>query len=94
MNGKKGQGGRELFRHEAGERLTKNQMCKAKCYDCCGGFVDGRIDCLIPECPLYPQMPYRDKVKYPDKKSKVMSESQKEKFVKRIKNVKLKAKST
>ena len=69
MEGRKAQGGKEFRKYENGERLTKNQMCKAKCYDCTCGFEDGRLDCKIPECPLYPQMPYRDKVKYPTFKS-------------------------
>lgn len=69
MEGKKAIGGKELRMHEENLRLTKNQMCKAKCYECSGGFTDGRLDCMIPACPLYPQMPYRDKVKYPPFKS-------------------------
>jgi Zn-finger protein len=24
-----------------------------------GGFTDGKQDCQIPACPLYPWMPYR-----------------------------------
>lgn len=57
--GVKAKGKRELLRHQKGERLTFQAMIQAKCYECCGGYADGRIDCKIPECPLYPQMPYR-----------------------------------
>jgi hypothetical protein len=48
----------ELKKHEAGERLTQRQMILAKCFECCGNYADGREDCAIPECPLYPMMPY------------------------------------
>ncbi len=45
-------------RHEAGVRLTMKQMILAKCYDCMGKYADGKADCKIPECSLYPVMPY------------------------------------
>jgi hypothetical protein len=32
---------------------------QAKCYDCTGQYVDGRVDCGCPNCPLYQWMPYR-----------------------------------
>ena len=51
-------GAKELRKHEAGERLTMKQMILAKCYDCRGKYADGKLDCLIPECSLYPMMPY------------------------------------
>jgi len=51
-------GEKELKGHGAGERLTQRQMILAKCCECCGNYADGRIDCAIPECPLYPVMPY------------------------------------
>jgi hypothetical protein len=31
---------------------------RAKCHDCCGGYIDGREDCGSTACPLYPWMPY------------------------------------
>lgn len=42
-----------------GERLTASQAIIAKCFECCGGYVDGRADCNVTSCPLYPMMPYR-----------------------------------
>jgi hypothetical protein len=54
----KAKGGRELKKHLAGERLTQRQMILAKCYDCMGNYFDGRIDCDIEDCPLYPLQPY------------------------------------
>jgi hypothetical protein len=52
-------GRNELKRHLEGGKLTFKQAILAKCYDCMGFYVDGKADCAIPECPLYPVMPYR-----------------------------------
>ena len=60
MNGIKARGGRELRKHLAGDKLTQRQMILAKCYDCMGCYADGKVDCGIPECPLYPIMPYKN----------------------------------
>lgn len=42
-----------------GERLTRGESLIAKCAECMGGYVDGRRDCRVELCPLYPYMPYR-----------------------------------
>jgi hypothetical protein len=34
---------------------------KAKCWDCMGGYADGRYDCEITDCGLYEFMPYKGK---------------------------------
>jgi len=34
------------------------QAMEAKCFECCNGYIDGRIDCKVTSCPLYPWMPY------------------------------------
>lgn len=34
-------------------------MAKEMCFDCCGGFWDGKVDCQIQDCPLYCLQPYR-----------------------------------
>jgi len=52
---------KSLVRHRAGHRLTQRQAILAKCGDCMGGYTDGRQDCEIPGCPLYPFQPYRQK---------------------------------
>ncbi len=57
--GKASTGKRYLIRHLKGEKITLKQAILSKCFDCCGFYVDGKHDCLIPECPLYPFMPYR-----------------------------------
>jgi hypothetical protein len=62
-------GVRELKKYLAGDRLTQRQAILAKCADCTNWYGDGKDDCLIPDCPIYPFMPYRDKEKYPDFKS-------------------------
>lgn len=40
------------------EPLTTRQAILAKCAECCAGYHDGRDDCKMPDCPLYPFMPY------------------------------------
>lgn len=32
-----------------------------KCHECCGKYFDGKFDCGVPGCPLYPWMPYKEK---------------------------------
>lgn len=53
-------GGRKhMLRFIKGESITRSQAMKAKCFECCNGFIDGRVDCGIRDCPIYPWMPYR-----------------------------------
>jgi len=54
-------GRRHLINHIHGKRLTQRQCIQAKCYECMNGYRDGAVDCRIPDCPLYPLMPYRSK---------------------------------
>ena len=56
-------GKKDLTNHLDGERLTKGQAIVAKCYDCVCGYIDGKRSCGVPECPLFPFMPYRENVK-------------------------------
>lgn len=51
-------GKKELLRHLDKERLTLKQAVIAKCYDCMGFYSDGKVDCKMPDCSLYPFMPY------------------------------------
>ncbi len=56
------QGSKELKRYrETGKKLTRAHAMKAKCYECQGGYADGKQDCKVTSCPLYPYMPYREK---------------------------------
>lgn len=47
-----------LLKHFDGKRLTRGQALIAKCCECSGYYADGRVDCQMPDCPLYPYMPY------------------------------------
>lgn len=60
MHGIKARGRNELIKHISGERLTQRQAILAKCFDCMGGYSDGKYNCGITDCPLYQFMPYRE----------------------------------
>lgn len=53
-----GRGKLELLAYMEGKRITRSQAILGKCFECCNGYVDGRVDCNIPDCPLYPWMPF------------------------------------
>ena len=57
-HGKSAQGRKELLKHFNGGKLTRKQAILANCYDCTCYYADGRKDCKMSECPLYPYMPY------------------------------------
>ena len=59
--GLKAAGYKELKKYMSGKKLTRKEAILAKCYDCCGGYVDGRFDCECSDCPLYDYMPYKGK---------------------------------
>ena len=58
-SGMKAKGRKELVHHLEGRPLQRGQAIIAKCYECAGYFSDGKVDCLMPLCPLYRYMPYR-----------------------------------
>ena len=66
-------GGKELNKHIDGGKLTLKQMIRAKCFECCGNYADGKDDCYLPDCPLYPMMPYG--VAYRSRVKKVVSQA-------------------
>lgn len=47
-----------LLKYLKGKLITRQQAISAKCYECMGYYADGKTDCLIPDCPLYPFNPY------------------------------------
>jgi hypothetical protein len=49
-----------LIKHLTGQKISFKARCSAKCFECMGGYADGRADCRIKECPLYPVMPFRE----------------------------------
>ena len=53
-----GKGTTDRLRYLEGARLTAKQAIQAKCSDCTADYGDGRVDCGIKSCPLYPWMPY------------------------------------
>ena len=55
------QGKKELERYLGGEKITHRQAVLAKCYECMCGYLDGKLDCGIKDCPNYRFMPYRGK---------------------------------
>jgi hypothetical protein len=59
--GIKARGGKELRKYLEGGKLTPKAIVVAKCYECSGGYADGKVDCLIPDCPLHPLHPYKEK---------------------------------
>ena len=58
--GVRAKGRKELFAHVRGKKLPRGAAIFAKCFDCMGYYADGKVDCHIPNCPLYNYMPYRD----------------------------------
>ena len=59
--GKQGSGKGKLLKYLKGGILTAREAIISKCYDCMGYCADGRVDCEMEQCPLYPWMPYRKK---------------------------------
>ena len=55
-DGLRARGKSELVRHLEGGRLIFKEAIYANCYDCMGFFMDGRNDCELLRCPLYPFM--------------------------------------
>lgn len=76
--GIKAQGKKEIQKYLLGSRLTLRQAVIAKCYDCMCFYADGREDCEMLDCPLYPFMPYGTKPQTPIRK---LSKAHKEKFM-------------
>ena len=46
---------------KAGKKLTYKGAVLAHCFECMGGYSDGRQDCCGYSCPLYQFYPYRGK---------------------------------
>ena len=59
--GVKAKGRSELLKHLEGKKLQSGEAIVAQCYMCLGYYADGRNDCKMPHCPLYPWMPYRNR---------------------------------
>ena len=83
-------GKKELLKHLRGERLSSTEMIKGKCYECCGGYGDDKVDCGISACPLHPIMPYNLNR---NKSLRVMSEEQKRAAGERMRKMQAEKKS-
>jgi len=57
-HGKTARGRQELLKHLDGGRLTLKQSVLAHCYSCMGYYSDGKQDCRLSKCPLWPFMAY------------------------------------
>lgn len=40
--------------------ISLKRAALAKCHNCCGGYIDGRVDCQVTSCPLYSWMPFAE----------------------------------
>ncbi len=54
------QGRAELLGHMEGKKISRSAAMKAKCYECMNAYIDGKVDCGIKTCPLYPWMPFSE----------------------------------
>jgi len=57
--GKSSKGKTFYINYLSGKKITQRQAILSKCYECCCYYADGRRDCLMSDCALYPWMPYR-----------------------------------
>uniref|UniRef100_A0A6H1ZH07 Uncharacterized protein n=1 Tax=viral metagenome TaxID=1070528 RepID=A0A6H1ZH07_9ZZZZ len=74
--GKLYRGYNETIKYLRGEVITLKQSVLGKCFDCMGYYADGKCDCKITTCTLYPFMPFN--AAGPRKRStKPMSEERK-----------------
>ncbi len=53
-----GRGSAYLTHYHEGKALTRGQSILAKCAECMGDYFDGRMDCAVEGCPLYPWSAY------------------------------------
>ena len=52
-------GERYLKKYREGGKITLKQAVIAHCYDCMAGYADGKLNCEIKDCSLFPWMPYK-----------------------------------
>ena len=43
----------QFLKFQRGERLTRGQSMKAKCYEC-NGLDESKTDCEVDTCPMFP----------------------------------------
>ncbi|RLB07735.1 MAG: hypothetical protein DRG27_06255 [Deltaproteobacteria bacterium] len=59
--GKRAVGKRQLIRYLSGEKISRTEAIKAKCYDCMGYCADGISECKDKDCPLWAYSQFRRK---------------------------------
>lgn len=47
-----------ILKYLNGQGIGMKAAITAKCCECMGYYVDGKHDCGVSHCPLYPWMPY------------------------------------
>ena len=57
---RKFQGGKQYKKFLHGKPLTRKEAMLAHCYECMGGYDQGKQDCQGKSCPLYNYYPYKD----------------------------------
>ena len=50
---RKFQGGKEYKKFLDGKPVTRKEAMLAHCYECMGGFDEGKQDCMGKSCPMY-----------------------------------------
>ena len=77
-----GKGSVYLIDYASGKKITPRQSILAKCAECTCDYKDGREDCWMVKCPLYPFMPYsstpREKKKVAPRKAEGTNTRQKD----------------
>jgi hypothetical protein len=58
----KAKGAAAYKKYLRGEEISMQDAIEAKCYECMGGYADGRLDCEGTTCSLYSHMPYRCRI--------------------------------
>jgi hypothetical protein len=59
---RKFQGGKEYKKFLQGKSLTRKESMLAHCYECMGGYDEGKQDCQGKSCPLYSYYPYKNEL--------------------------------
>lgn len=63
MHGVSSTGRTQYLKYLSGKKIGLKGAVLSKCFDCMGYYIDGRNDCGMSECALYPWMPYRKRDK-------------------------------
>jgi hypothetical protein len=81
---RRAKGRKEFELIQSGKQVSPKAAIMAKCYECCGNYADGAVDCGIPDCPLYIYMPYQTTR---ERKKRFVSEEQRAAAGKRFKKL-------